>query len=133
MSIELKASSLDEQSAIPAQPESDPGRASHTQSTALAPAPSEAERRVQLAKERLQNHLAALDHRARTMARQGAWIAGMVLMGIVGVAAATAIFRPKPRRRRYEEPVGRPVGLPLMLTALGLLSRGARALASRRA
>lgn len=129
MSIELKASSLDEQ----AQPAMDPGRVSQTQSTALA-APSEAERRVQLAKQRLQDHLHALDVRARAVARQGAWIAGVVLMGLVGVAAAAAVFRPKPRRRAYHEQPRRSLGPELALAAIGLLSRGAaRAFASRRA
>lgn len=101
------------------------------QSTALAPAPTDAERRVALAKERLQNHLAAFEFRAVSVAKQTAWIAGMVLLGWVGVAAAAAVFRPKPRRtRHYEQSSGR-LGPALMLAAVCLLSRGARSLARR--
>jgi|SRR3954451_13702590 hypothetical protein len=122
MSTELKASPLEQ-----AAPES------ASQSSALARAPSEAERRVQLAKQRLQHHLAVLDHRARSIAKQTAWIAGMVLLGLVGAAAAASVFRPKPRRPRYyAEPSGKPLGPALMLAAFGLLTRGARSLASRR-
>lgn len=106
-------------------------------SAALARAPSEAERRVQQAKERLQHHLAVLDQRARAFAKQSAWIAGMVLLGLVGAAAATSLFRPKPRRvvRPYYEsgPAGQGgVGTALMLAAFGLLSRGARSIAAHR-
>jgi hypothetical protein len=107
--------------------------------TALARV-SDAERRVELAKHRLQRHLALLDQRARSFARQSAWIAGMVLLGIVGVAAAASVFRPKPRRRPAHmyyasEALGaRPsVGPALMLAAFGLLSRGARSIAAHRA
>jgi hypothetical protein len=86
----------------------------------------------------LQHHLAVLDQRARSVAKQGAWIAGMVLLGIVGVAAAASMFRSKPRRapRPYyaDRPNagGRSVGPALMLAAFGLLSRGARSIAAHR-
>lgn len=109
-------------------------------STALARArePSDAERRVSLAKERLQHHLAVFDQRARAFAKQSAWIAGMVLLGIVGAAAATSLFRPKPRR--VERPYyatgrtgqGGSVGTALALAAFGLLSRGVRSIAAHR-
>jgi hypothetical protein len=122
MSTELKATPLEQAASESA-----------SESSALAHAPSEAERRVQIAKDRLQHHLAVLDQRARNVARQSAWIAGMVLLGLVGAAAAASVFRPKPRRARYyAEPSGRPLGPALMLAAFGLLTRGARALASRR-
>lgn len=107
-------------------------------STALARAPSEAERRVTLAKERLQHHLAVLDQRARSFAKQSAWIAGMVLLGLVGAAAASSMFRSKPRRapRPYYASESRgprgSVGPALMLAAFGLLSRGARSIAAHR-
>jgi hypothetical protein len=121
MSTELKATPYEE--ALEAAPES----------TALAKAPSEAERRVALAKQRLQHHLEVFDHRARNLAKQSAWIAGMVLLGLVGAAAAAAAFRPKKRRPQYyAESSGRPLGPALMLAAFGLLTRGARSLASRR-
>jgi hypothetical protein len=108
-------------------------------STALA-LPSEAERRVQRAKERLQHHLTVLDQRARSFAKQSAWIAGMVLLGFVGAAAAAAVFRPKPRRARggmyYADAPRRGaasrVGPALMLAAFGILSRGARSIAAHR-
>jgi hypothetical protein len=106
-------------------------------STALA-RPSEAERRVALAKERLQHHLAVLDQRARAFAKQSAWIAGMVLLGFVGVAAASSMFRSKPRRapRPYyasgSRGEGRSIGPALMLAAFGLLGRGARSIAAHR-
>jgi hypothetical protein len=108
-----------------------------SESTALAHATSEAERRVQLAKERLQHHLAVFDHRARSFAKQSAWIAGMVLLGFVGVAAAASMFGRKPRRKQrgfyVEEPAhGRGVGSALMLAAFGILSRGARSIAAHR-
>jgi hypothetical protein len=108
-------------------------------SAALAKAPTEAERRVQLAKARLTQHLHMLEGRARNIARQSAWIAGMVLLGVVGAAAAAAMFRPKPRRSRQAmyyagqpQGRGRSVGTALMLAAFGLLSRGARSFQSRR-
>jgi hypothetical protein len=112
--------------------------AAPSSATTLAKAPSEAERRVVLAKERLQHHLAVLDQRARSFAKQSAWIAGMVLLGLVGAAAASSMFRPKPRRapRPYyatgSAGRGRSVGPALMLAAFGLLSRGARSIAAHR-
>jgi hypothetical protein len=99
-------------------------------SSALAVQPSNAERRVQLAKARLQAHLVALDHRARELARQSAWIAGVVLLGVAGAAAAATMFGSRKRRRRYyaDEPRARGgVGTALVLTALGLLTRRFRA------
>jgi len=125
MSTETKA--LDYESAGPSP-----------STTALAKAPSEAERRVTLAKDRLQHHLAVLDQRARSFAKQSAWIAGMVLLGLVGAAAASSMFRPRPRRapRPYyasgSAGHGRSVGPALMLAAFGLLSRGARSIAAHR-
>jgi len=110
---------------------------SSSSSTALA-RPSEAERRVTLAKERLQHHLAVLDQRARSFAKQSAWIAGMVLLGFVGVAAASSMFRSKPRRapRPYyasdSAGAGRSIGPALMLAVFGLLGRGARSIAAHR-
>jgi hypothetical protein len=127
MSTELKA---EYESAMPLA-------AAPAQSTALATLAtlSEAERRVQLAKDRLQHHLSVFDHRARSFAKQSAWIAGMVLLGIVGAAAAASVFRPKPKRSRYyadSQGGSRGVGPALMLAAFGLLSRGARSFASQR-
>jgi hypothetical protein len=131
MSTELKVTPL-EQQAIEAASESS-GLGGLGGLGGLARVPSEAERRVQLAKQRLQHHLAVLDHRARNLAKQSAWIAGMVLLGLVGAAAAASAFRPKKRRSHYyAEPSGRPLGPALMLAAFGLLARGARSLASRR-
>jgi hypothetical protein len=128
MSTELKATPFEQEAPVAALQSTD-----SAESTALAPPASEAERRVHLAKQRLQNHLAALDLRARSVAKQTAWIAGMVLLGLVGAAAAVSVFRPKPRRAHYyEEPSGKPLGPALMLAAFGLLARGARSLASRR-
>lgn len=97
------------------------------QSTALA-MPSEAERRVQLAKDRLAAHLTALDLRARQVARQTAWVAGAVLLGLAGVATAAAMFGRVRRRNVYdgERREGRGVGTALVLAALGLLSRRVR-------
>jgi hypothetical protein len=63
------------------------------QSTALVPTLSDAERRVQHAKARLSSHLVVLEERARFLARQSAWIAGMVLLGVVGAAAAAGKLR----------------------------------------
>lgn len=104
---------------------------SEPESTALAVEPSAAERRVSLAKARLQAHLVALDNRARELARQSAWIAGVVLLGLAGAAAAAAMFgtRKKKQRAYYaQEPRARGgVGTALVLTALGLLTRRLRA------
>jgi hypothetical protein len=88
-----------------------------------------AERRVQRAKARLTERLAALDHRARTVARQSAWVAGMVLLGLAGTAAAAAMLGGYSRRRRRgyrDEARGPGVGTALMLAALGLISRRLR-------
>lgn len=105
------------------------------QSTALVPTISDAERRVQQAKARLSSHLAVFEERARFLARQSAWVAGMVLLGVVGAAAAAAMFR-SPRRPKplyYAGESGRGgVGTALMLAAFGLLTRGARSLAAQR-
>ena len=109
------------------------------ESTAIVPVVSDAERRVQRAKAQLRAHLAALDQRARLLARQGAWVAGMVLLGFVGVAAATSMFRRRPRRvsRMYHSAERHPrqrggLGIALTLAAFGLLT-GARSLAPHRA
>jgi len=118
MSTDLKATPLEHE-------------ASAAQSTALAPAPTEAERRVALAKERLQSHLAALEVRAVGVAKQSAWIAGMVLLGLVGAAAAASLFRPKSRRAPDYAESGSRLGPALMLAAAGLLARGARSFARR--
>jgi hypothetical protein len=96
-------------------------------STALV-LPSPAERRVQRAKQRLTQHLALLDRRARLLARQTAWIAGMVLLGLAGAAAASTLFSSRSRRARggmyYASTAGAGgVGTALILAAFGLLSR----------
>ncbi|HKP61213.1 MAG TPA: hypothetical protein VJV78_31000 [Polyangiales bacterium] len=96
-------------------------------STALV-LPSPAERRVQRAKQRLTQHLALLEGRARVLARQTAWIAGMVLLGLAGAAAASTLFSGRSRRARggmyYASTAGAGgVGTALMLAAFGLLSR----------
>lgn len=97
-------------------------------STALA-LPSPAERRVALAKQRLTAHLHLLDHRARVIARQTAWVAGMVLLGLAGAAAAATLFgrARRPRHNVYESGSKGGVGTALMLAAFGLLSRRVRA------
>jgi len=104
---------------------------SESESTALA-VPSPAERRVQLAKARLQAHLVALDRRARDLARQGAFFAGVLLLGVAGVAAAATMFSSRRRRSRayhaQEQRTRGGVGTALALTALGLLTRRIRAL-----
>ena len=108
------------------------------ESTAIVPVTSEAERRVQRAKSQLRAHLALLDQRARLLARRSAWVAGMVLLGFVGAAAAASLFRRRPRRvnrmyhlgeRRQRQRGG--VGIALTLAAFGLLT-GARSLAGHR-
>jgi hypothetical protein len=90
--------------------------------------PSAAERRVQRAKQRLTQHLAMLERRAFFVARQTAWIAGMVLLGLAGVAAASTLFGGRSRRARggvyYATTASAGgVGTALMLAAFGLLSR----------
>jgi hypothetical protein len=100
-------------------------------STALA-LPSSAERRVQRAKARLTQHLAVLDQRARLFARQTAWVAGMVLLGLAGAAAAASLFSSSRTRRSrggmyYASTASAGgVGTALMLAALGLLSKRTR-------
>lgn len=99
-------------------------------STALA-LPSAAERRVQRAKQRLTQHLAMLERRALFVARQSAWVAGVVLLGLAGVAAASTLFGGRSRRARggvyYATTAGAGgVGTALMLAAFGLLSRRSR-------
>jgi hypothetical protein len=99
-------------------------------STALV-VPSAAERRVQRAKQRLTQHLAMLDRRARFVARQTVWVAGMVLLGLAGVAAASTFWGGRSRRARggmyYASTAGAGgVGTALMLAAFGLLSRRSR-------
>lgn len=100
-------------------------------STALA-LPSTAERRVQRAKQRIAEHFALLDHRARFVARQTAWVAGMVLLGLAGMAAAATLFGSRKHSRRrsgvyYASRAGAGgAGTALMLAAFGLLSRRAR-------
>jgi hypothetical protein len=136
MSTELKSAEY-ESAELAESVESNELSPSHpvSESTALAHASSEAERRVQLAKERLQHHLAVFDQRARSFAKQSAWIAGMVLLGVVGVAATASIFRSRPRARRgyyANEPSRGGVGPALALAAFGLLSRGAWSIAARR-
>jgi uncharacterized membrane protein YeaQ/YmgE (transglycosylase-associated protein family) len=101
--------------------ESDPS----SQGTALA-AVSPAEQRVQLAKERLTQHLHALDRRARFVAKQSAWLAGALVLGLVGAAVAgsllgRAISGGARQRSRSTRRPG--VGSALMLAALGLISR----------
>jgi len=96
-------------------------------STALT-LPSPAERRVQRAKQRLAQHLSMLERRARFVARQTAWVAGMVLLGLAGVTAASTLFGSRSKRARggvyYATTVGAGgVGTALMLAAFGLLSR----------
>jgi hypothetical protein len=105
-------------------------------STALT-LPSAAERRVQRAKQRLTQHLMILDRRARLLARQTAWVAGMVLLGLAGAAAASTLFGGRARRARggvyYASTVGAGgVGTALMLAAFGLLSRRSRPERARR-
>ena len=101
---------------------------SESTSTALATQPSAAERRVQLAKARLQSHLVALDHRARELAKHTAWIAGMVLLGVAGAAVAATMFGSRKRHRaNYGQARPRGIGTALALTALGLLTRRLRA------
>ena len=110
---------------------SDPmSTSTRNESAALALAPTEAERRVQRAKERLTAHLTALDLRARQLARQSAWVAGMVLLGVVGAAAASSVFGRMRRRSVYvgdERRTRRGVGTALVLAAFGLLTRRMRA------
>jgi hypothetical protein len=79
--------------------------------------------------------LSALEGRAKEIARQTAWVAGIVLLGFGAVAAAASMFSSRKRRRRSyyqeDEPGGsrrRGVGTALALTALGLLSRRIRPL-----
>ncbi|HKU40375.1 MAG TPA: hypothetical protein VJR89_19575 [Polyangiales bacterium] len=103
-------------------------------STALT-LPSPAERRVQRAKQRLAQHFALLDYRARELARQTAWVAGMVLLGLAGMAAAATLFGGRTRRKRARSGSGMyyasgvsagGAGTALMLAAFGLLSRRVR-------
>lgn len=140
MSTELKRAEYESAGSVELDESGEPSElTSHpaSESTALARS-SDAERRVQRAKERLQHHLAVLDQRARSFAKQSAWIAGMVLLGFVGVAAAASMFRARPRRTHRgvyyanEPSRGRGVGPALMLAAFGILSRGARAIAAHR-
>jgi hypothetical protein len=138
MSTELKSVEYESAESIELAESGELTNQPASESTALAPSSSDAERRVQRAKERLQHHLAVFDQRARSFAKQTAWIAGMVLLGFVGAAAAASMFRPKPRRTRRgayyanEPSRGRAVGPALMLAAFGILSRGARSIAAHR-
>lgn len=94
---------------------------------------SPAELRVQRAKARLTQRLSALDQRARFVAKQTAWVAGMVLLGLAGAAVAgsllgrAALGGRRGRSERgfsYEERQRRPgVGTALALAALGLIGR----------
>ena len=67
------------------------------------------------------------------LARQTAWVAGMVLLGLAGMAAAATLFggRSRKRNRRgngmyYASSAGAGgAGTALMLAAFGLLSRRA--------
>jgi hypothetical protein len=101
-----------------------------TESTALA-AVSPAERRVQEAKQRLTRHIHALDQRARFVAKQTAWLAGALLLGLAGAAVAGSLLgraafgsRRRGRNAAHESPRRGPgVGTALMLAAIGLISR----------
>jgi hypothetical protein len=116
---------------VPTTTRLDEAAVTSTESTALA-AVSPAERRVQEAKQRLTRRIHALDQRARFVAKQTAWLAGALLLGLAGAAVAgsmlgRAAFGGKRRRSRntaYESPRRGPgVGTALMLAAIGLISR----------
>lgn len=92
---------------------------------------SAAQRRVQRAKARLTQHITALDLRARTLVRQSAWFAGMVLLGLAGSAVAAAMLGSKSKRGVYRAQRRPGVGTALMLAALGLISQRARRLEPR--